>query len=460
MLPTLLVAGAALFMTWEVAVGSLGSTSSPASPSDLAARVPPKGATNVARFGAVGNGERDDTAALARAFRSGRAVYSDPGKTYLVKTWLTLKGTADMRGSTIRFVGGSSAGYIGVHASGRVARLSNVTIDGSGRSGSYVRGVYVGKGHKLTASNVRTRDTRGGGTGYGFVVDGTLLCTRCNAQGADYGFYVRASATPQTMISGSSSRNGIGLWILGKAGGSVPRFTSIDDDRFGILLDGGASHWRLGEIETSFTGRTAREPTATGFEFWRDNRYNVVESLVSNGNPGYALAFGHDVMYNRIRVVYADGTGAHDNDPGITLTAGASNNRIDKATIKNYSVGIRIGEDNPKPNNGNRFGSVYIENCGWSGIRFEYGSGNRIDSATLVNNSTNDSSFPGDISFANSVSGNSIGSVTQAGSSSRPTHGIYFAPGANRNRVEAGSITSFRLSKVVDANGSNIAAVR
>jgi hypothetical protein len=458
----LVVAGVAVALACLAASGSVGPSSAQASPSELTAKPKPKPKppVNVARFGAVGNGERDDTAALQRAFRSGRTIYSDPGKTYLVKASLLLKGRADLHGSTIAFVGGSKAGYIGVMTSGRTALLANVTIDGRGRDGSWVRAVQVGQGHKLTAIAVRTRDTRGGEHGYGFAVDGTLDCTKCNAQGADYGFHIGPTATPETTISGSSSRNGIGMWNHGKAGGSVPRFVSVDDDRFGVLLDSGASHWKLGTIVTNYTGRTARNPSATGFEFWINNRHNVVDSLVSNGNPGYALAFNHNARFNRIRSVHADRTGAHDNDPGITFTDGSSNNRIDKAFVKDYSVGIRIGEDDPTPNNNNRILLAHIENCWWGGIRVEYGSSNRIDTVTLVNNSTNDSTHPGDITFANTSSGNSVGRVTQSGSSKRPTHGIYFGPATSRNRVEAGTVTSYSSSKVLDESGSNSAAVR
>jgi hypothetical protein len=456
----LITVGAGLSVSWGVASGALDGTSR-ASRSDVTDAAPTSSAAqNLLRWGAIGDGEHDDTAALARAFRSGREIVSDPGKTYLVRASLALMGTANFRGSTIAFIGGSSGRYIGISAVGVKAELANVTIDGTGRQGSYVRGVVVGLGKKLIARNVHTRDTRGGGGGYGFLVDGTLVCTKCDARGADYGFFVRSGASPKTVISGRSSRNGIGFLIHGKAGGSIPRFTSRDDNRFGILLDDGASHWRLGKIVTNYTGQSVREPTATGFEFWSGNRFNTIDSLVSNGNPGYALAFGHFVSNNRIRSVYADGAGAFDTDPGITLTAGASFNRIDNAVVKNHSVGIRIGEDNTTPNNGNRFGSVYVENCNWSGIRFEYGSGNRIDAATLVNNSTVHAAYPGDISFMNAVSANTIGKVMQSGSSARPINGIYFGPAANRNRVEAGSVTSYLASKVVDENGSNIAAVK
>lgn len=429
-------------------------------PGPAAEVVLPKAGTNVSRFGTVGNGEHDDTNALRKAFQSGRRIYSDPGKTYVVKTSLPLRGSADFRGSTIRFVAGSSASYIGVKAAGDKAQLSNVTIDSSGRTGSYGHGVYVGAGRKLIARNVHTRDIRRTGAGFGFVVDGTLICSACDARGGDFGFYVRAGASPQTTITGRSSRNGIGFVIRGMSGGFVPRFTSRDDDRFGILFESGASHWRLGTIMTSYEGRSAREPTATGLEFWSGNTYNTIESLVSNANPGYALAFGHNASHNRIRLVYADGADAFDTDPGITLTAGASYNTIDRATVKNHSVGVRIGEDDPTPNNGNHFGSVYVENCAYAGIRIEYGFANQIDRATLVNDSTTQAEFPGDLDFANAVGGNTIGSVTQLGSISRPIYGIHFAPAATRNLVEAGSVTSYMSSKVLDENGSNVAAVK
>jgi hypothetical protein len=447
-----------LWIAWELLGDSRAPLYARAAPQDIGAGSP-RG-TSLARFGAVGNGEHDDTAALRRALRSGRRVYSDPGKTYLVRGVLALSGRADFRRSTIVFVGGSAENYIGIRVIGRKARLSNVTIDGTGRVGSYVHGVHVGTGRELIARNVWTRDTRGGGGGYGFVVDGALMCSACDAQGADYGFFVRGGADPKTTISGTSSRNGIGLRIHGQGGGWVPTFVSRDDDRFGVLFDRGASHWKLGRIVTSDAGRTARRTTATGLEFWRDNAHNTIDSLVSNGNPGYALAFGYNATHNRVRVLSADGAGALDSDPGITLTGGASHNIIDRATVRNHSVGLRIGEDNTTLNIGNRFGSLFVENCAWSGIRIEYGTGNRIETATLVNNSTADSAYPGDVSFANAVRGNSIGRVVQFGSSARPIHGIYFGPGANRNRVEAGSVRSYSTSKVVDESGTNLAAVK
>jgi hypothetical protein len=252
----------------------------------------------------------------------------------------------------------------------------------------------------------------------------------------------------------------VGAWIHGNNGGSIPSFTSTDDDRFGLLLDSGASHWRVGTVNTSNEGTTTHNQAGTGVELWSNNTDNTFDSITSTKNPGYALALNHGASYNTFNSVSADQTGAWDGDPGITFADGANHNRITKASVTGHTVGLRFGENDcscDRPITDNWVGTFTGSRLAYGAIRFEHGDRNRVDTANLtdiqavfqpwVQAAIEFSPLP----FA--TNGNSIGNISMFGST-RPPYGIHFGSLAQGNHVDSGSML-YSIAPFLDLNGSN-----
>lgn len=175
--------------------------------------------------------------------------------------------------------------------------------------------------------------------------------------------------------------------VLYGSGGSSTTFSGDDNTRFGLILDYGASGWRLGSVAFSRTGFSERNSSGTAISIAGGND-NSIATATLIGNAGYGLALiadrtGRSSQRNRIGSVTVDGTGSWDSDPGIHLSGGASDNTFDSVTVIGAASGISIGEGfSPATNDRNRFGTVRITGAGYGVLRISGGSGNVFAAVT------------------------------------------------------------------------------
>jgi len=226
----------------------------------------------------------------------------------------------------------------------------------------------------------------------------------------------------------------VGVVLDGQLGGRVARLRSDDDDRFGLLLDHGASDWHVGTVHVAAPGRSARNRSGTGVELFAHNRRNVFEEIVVTGAAGYGLAIAGDSDDNRFGRVELDARDAWDGDPGLVIAGGSDRNRIDSVRVLGHTIGVRIGENDlaaDVPSNANRIDSVYVAGARYNAIRFERGHDNAIREATIADSDSSGSDaqgFKGLVYFGNDSTGNHIDSIVQADTRRIPNYIVYAGP--------------------------------
>jgi hypothetical protein len=434
--------------------------------------------------GPVCDGTTDDTSALQRAFdRGGRVALPASRLCRFSSLTVSVPLALDLAGATLKVTDRAAPGPFVRILADHVA-IRDGTIDGArelgasgwlvdwhGRDGSLVA-VTLQNGDSIglsvTASDARVVARRAiardftGAVGIGFRVGaGALVAEDCGAEASSYaGFFVSQAASSATVIDGWTRRNGVGVFLEGQLGGRVARLRSHDDDRFGLLLDHGASDWHVGTVHVAATGRSARNRSGTGVELFARNRRNVFEEIVVIGAAGYGLAIAGDSDDNRFGQVELDARGAWDGDPGLVIAGGSDRNRIDSVRVLDHTIGVRIGENDlatDVPSNANRIGSVYVAGARYNAIRFERGNDNEIRQATIADSDSSGSDaqgFKGLVYFGNDSSGNHIGEIVQADTRRIPNYIVYAGPCAVATCVTGVAPTGNRVERVTASGWS------
>lgn len=467
-------------------IGTSGSIGATRRPTPRRRRV-----VDVRAYGAIGDGTTDDTHAIQAALDAAghRGIVRAPDRrTFLISKPLNIRREGlllSLGGSTLKLSSRARGPILRVIASGVV--VQQLRLDGSRAGGSRGNGVeWYRRGGQLRdcqvfavgGSGVVVDDVKaslycirvgaldcasGDGTAVGFYCGhGALRTRKCRAEFCERaGFFFDQACAASCSLDGMTHRNSIGALVLGRKGGKVGRFASNDDDRYGLLLDSGASHWKCDYVEASQTGLSARNHGGTGVELFSRNLDNRFRRIVARANPGYGLALGNGSSLNHFESVLCDGRGAPDSDPGIVITSGSTRNRINRAVVIRHSVGLRIGEDNPNLNDANWVGRITAVDCGWGGIRFEHGNRNIIGSARVINCWCADNAFPGGVDFAGAVQNNSIGYLNETYDQRialpwavPPPYGVHCASAASGNRVK-GIARGWQKAQVKDENGGN-----
>jgi hypothetical protein len=441
----------------------------------VAACQPRWSAGTTASPGPICDGATDDTAALQRAFdRGGRVVL--PAAHVCRFSRLTIAAPLDLMlaGATLEVADRAAPGpFVRVLADhvairgGTIdgARARGWLVDWHGRDGA-LDAVTLQNGDSIGLS-VTDADTRvvarrtiargfGGALGIGFRVGaGALIAEACGAEASSYaGFFVSQAASPATVIDGWTARNGIGVAIEGQRGGRIAHLRSRDDDRFGLLLDHGASDWRVESVRVDVPGQTARNPSGTGVELFARDHRNVFDDVVVVGAAGYGLAIAGGSADNQFARVELDARGAWDGDPGLVIAGGSHRNRIASLRVLGHTIGVRIGENDAAadaPSDGNRFGTVYIAGARYNAIRFERGHDNAIEHATIADSDSSGSDaqgFKGLVYFGNDSSGNRIGALVQADAHRIPNYLVYAGPCTAATCVPGAVPTDNRVERV------------
>jgi hypothetical protein len=428
--------------------------------------------------GVVCDGTTDDTAALQRAFdRGGRVAL--PASRVCRFSHLTISAPLELElaGATLQVADRAAPGPF-VRILGDHVAIRDGTIDGSRQAGAHGWLVdWRGRDGALAAVTLQNGDSIGlsvtdgetrvvahrtvargfvGDLGIGFrVAAGALVADDCGAEASSYaGFFVSQAASSATVIDGWTARNGIGVVVEGQRGGRIARLRSRDDDRFGLLLDHGASDWRVGTVRVEAPGRSAGNRSGTGVELFARNRRNVFDEVVVLGAAGYGLAIAGGSDDNQFGTVVLDARGAWDGDPGLVIAGGSHRNRLASVRVLGHTIGVRIGENDltaDAPSNGNRIGSVYVAGARYNAIRFERGHDNAIGSATIADSDSSGSDaqgFKGLVYFGNDSSGNHIGELVQADARRIPSYIVYAGPCAVATCVTGAVPTGNRVEHV------------
>jgi hypothetical protein len=439
--------------------------------------------------GPVCDGTTDDTSALQRAFdRGGRVALPASRVCRFSRLTVSVPLALDLAGATLqvadraapgpflRILADSVAIRDGTIDGARELGASGWLVDWHGRDGSLVAVTLQNgdsTGLSVTAAVARVVAHRAfargftGPLGIGFRVGaGSLVAEDCGAEANSYaGFFVSQEASSATVVDGWTARNGIGVLLDGQLGGRVARLHSHDDDRFGLLLDHGASDWRVGTVRVTATGRSARNRSGTGVELFARNRRNVFESIVVTGAAGYGLAIAGDSDDNQFARVELDARGAWDGDPGLVIAGGSDRNRIDSVRVLGHTIGVRIGDNDfaaDIPSNANRIASVYVAGARYNAIRFEWGHDNAIGQATIADSDSSGSDahgFKGLVYFGNDSSGNRIGELVQADTRRIPNYIVYAGPCAVATCLTGVAPTGNRVEHVT-ALGWSVAVAR
>jgi len=256
-----------------VAVGTEPATGSPRGPSDP-----------------VCDGTTDDTAALQRAFdRGGNLALPASRVCRFSSLTISVPLALDLAGATLKVAAGAGPGpflrilaggvaiHDGVIDGARELGATGWLVDWHGQDGLLVSVTLQNgdsTGLAVTGADARVAARRvvargfAGKLGIGFRVGaGALVTEDCGAEANAYaGFFVSQAALPATVIDGWTARNGVGVLLDGQLGGRVAQLRSSDDDRFGLLLDHGASGWHVGTVHVTAPGQTARNRSGTGVE--------------------------------------------------------------------------------------------------------------------------------------------------------------------------------------------------
>jgi hypothetical protein len=201
--------------------------------------------------------------------------------------------------------------------------------------------------------------------------------------------------------------------------------------------------------------------SATGIEFWGEGRGNYFNIMISNANPGYGLAIYRGSSLNTIHEFYGDGAGAPDSDPGISIGGGSYSNVIDKATVKNYALGLIIGEDVAGVSHHNTVHTLRVERAPYGCVFMDRGSYSNIvgdvGGSTCFNTGGPDSSHLGSVYISNRPSqtgitpphDNRVLALAQSGTQIVPQYAVYLGPGTTGNTVN-GSASSWRIAKLLN----------
>lgn len=450
-------------------------------------RAPP--AANAEQAAPVCDGTTDDTPALQRALdRGGRVALPAARTCRFTSLTISVPLELELAGATLKVADRAAPGPFVRVLADRVA-IRDGTIDGARQAG--VHGWLVdwhGRDGSLDAVTLQNGDSIGlsvtdaearvvahravargfgGAMGIGFRVGaGALVTEACGAEASSYaGFFVSQVASSATVIDGWTARNGAGVVIEGQRGGRIAQLRSRDDDRFGLLLDHGASDWRVGAVRVEAPGRTARNRSGTGVELFAHNHRNAFDEVVVVGAAGYGLAIAGGSDDNQFGRVELDARGAWDGDPGLVIAGGSSHNRIDSVRVLGHTIGVRIGENDvatDAPSNANRIGSVYVAGARYNAIRFERGSDNAIGAATIADSDSSGSDaqgFKGLVYFGNDSSDNRIGELVQADLGRVPNYVIYAGPCALATCMAGAAATGNRVEHLT-ALGWSIAVSR
>jgi hypothetical protein len=428
--------------------------------------------------GPVCDGTTDDTAALQRALdRAGRVALPASRVCRFSSLTVSVPLELDLAGATLKVTDRAAPGpFVRVLADGVAIRdgtidgarelgASGWLVDWQGRDGSLVavtlqNGDAIGLSvtavdARVAARRVVARDFTGA-LGIGFRVGaGALVAEDCGAEASSYaGFFVSQAASSATVVDGWTRRNGVGVLLDGRLGGRVARLRSHDDDRFGLLLDHGASDWRVGTVHAAATGWSARNRSGTGVELFASNRRNVFDEIVVTGAPGYGLAIAGDSDDNRFGRVVLDARDAWDGDPGLVIAGGSDRNHIESVRVLGHTIGVRIGENDHTadvPSNANRIDSVYVAGARYNAIRFERGHDNAIREATIADSDSSQSDaqgFKGLVYFGNDSTRNRIDQIVQADTLRIPNYIVYAGPCAVATCLTGAAPTGNRVERV------------
>lgn len=432
----------------------------------------------------VCDGAADDTAALQRAFDRGGEV-ALPAARVCRFTRLTISHSLslDLAHTTLRatespgpFVrvvadhvairagtvdGGDQRGWL-VDWHGRAGTLEDVTLQ-------HAEGIGLSVSDPDTRVVARRVVARGftGDAGIGFRVGaGALITDACGAEASTYaGFFVSRDASSATVLDGWTARNGIGVAIDGRRGGRIAHLRSRDDDRFGLLLDHGASDWHVGTVRVETPGLSARNRSGTGVELFAHNQRNAFADVTVIGAAGYGLAIAGGSSDNHVTRVELDARGAWDGDPGLVIAGGSHRNRLDTVRVLGHTIGIRIGENDlatDAPNTHNHIGSAYVEGARFNAIRIERGHDNDIGAATIADSDSSGSDaqgFHGLVYFGNDSSRNHVGTLVQADTRRTPNFVVYAGPCTAATCVPGAVPTANTVDRVT-ARGWSVAVSR
>ena len=433
---------------------------------------------------------------MQRALDRGGLVVLSPGKTCRFGSLTaSIPVTIELSGSMLKVSDRSRRGPF-IRVTGANVTIRNGVIDGNwslgargwlldwhGSGGRLERVILQNgdSGLSVTGAGALVRASRSlarafqGESGIGFRVGaGSLITDRCTAEANRYaGYFVSQLAGAGTVIDGVSRRNGIGVALEGTRGGRVARLVSTDDDRFGLLLNRGAAHWSVGRVEVRSTGMSARNPAGTGVELFQGNHHNAFDIVEVRAVPGYGLAIAGNSDDNVFRSVTLDARSAWDGDPGLVIAGGSERNRLEAVTVIGHTVGVRLGENDfmaDEANDNNWLGAVHVVGARHNAIRFEWGSANRIDRATIADSDSSGSDergFKGAVYFGNDSSSNVIGELVQVDGGRPPNYLVYTGTcavatcrvpaTATGNRVERGVARAWSKAAALDTVGGNVA---
>ena len=408
--------------------------------------------------GVVCDGATDDTSALQRALdRGGRVALPASRVCRFSSLTVSVPVALDLAGATLKVTDRAAPGPFVRILADHVA-IHDGTIDGARDGGAHGWLIdWQSKDGSLTQVTLQDGDATGlsvsspassvvarkvtarrfiGEFGIGFRVGaGALVTEDCTAEANTYaGFFVSRDASSATVIDGATLRNGVGVLLDGLRGGRVARLHSQDDDRFGLLLDHGASNWHVGSVHVVSPGLTARNRSGTGVELFMHNTRNVLDEVVVTDAAGYGLAIANDSDDNQVGRVELDARGSWDCDPGLVFATGSDRNRVDSVRVLGHSIGVRIGENDfaaDTPSNANQIGKLYVSGARYNAIRFEWGHDNAIAEATIADSDSSGSDaqgFKGLVYFGNDSSGNRVGTLVQADAVRVPNFIVYAGP--------------------------------
>jgi parallel beta-helix repeat protein len=298
----------------------------------------------------VGNGESDDTDAVAAAFQAagpGGQVYFPAGGVFAVSRLPDpLPGMALLGGATI----------LQRHGNGRLLRIqdtNNVVVEGLSLDGNDSEGdlLYVGGSSTSTTISRVTATNAGGSGSAGIKIDGALdtrmndvnvercywgivlagscknvdlsrfSIKKCLSSGVSEGALYLAAVTGAQISNGSIVENqGTGVYAPGSSGD----LTFVEVRSSGNGADrGGDTHYRgFAFTETCsnvrLMGCHAESNRECGFYAWTEtSNFSVVGCTASNNNVGlHAGGHGFELNGQQVSIVGCQASGANGNETG------------------------------------------------------------------------------------------------------------------------------------------------
>jgi hypothetical protein len=435
-------------------------------------------------------------------------------KTFRILSTLTMASPGtywlDFGGSTVKKDAAFASLTYAINIVGN-AQIKNLVLDGNRAAGALGFGIHISN---LNANDVHLEDTRiinnvntglvadaasvkvtcrnvecsnnstGVGTGGsdGFQVKtGALLIMDAQCQANDNersGIFVESTAHTDTVINGSVRRNlQNGVQINGaNTHGSSQYLYGDDNKNFGLLMANtggtflGASNWNFGHVEMCRTGAAiggtyTQNNAGTGIEGY-GIRNNTFDKVIGRGNLGYdfIMVAGNSAdgttnsTRNHVETCYATnlgptGVAAADTDPAIVLGGSSSYNSFGTITCHGKSFGLLMGEAPPTNNDYNTFGSVTVENTGWSAL-FILGAYNYFGQVVTRNTAMNNpGTYPAVITFYNDAAthDNLVDRLDHQASGTAYSYLASFQAAAFNNRVCAAR-GAWATAPMLDAN--------